>query len=325
MNEQMHKDEVAQAVESAYFWILGRQADPGGLDHHVARILRGETDYRGLREGMLSSDELKGKGAALGRAIYERDNPIETDCSQELLATMLTRIQQSWTTLGKEAAHWSVITGNEFTPENIEANLDNFYQSGSTLCHMIDCTLRRVGIDPSQLATVIDYGCGVGRITLNLAERYDAVIGVDISPEHLRLACQRAEQTSASNAEFRQILKIEDISTLPEAHLIVSFIVLQHNPPPVALSILASLLDRLRPSGVAIFQIPTFIEGYRFDPAIYMATEQPLMEIHAIPQHVLFRRFAASGCEVLEVREDMAIADMPAISQTFVVRKSRLD
>lgn len=91
----------------------------------------------------------------------------------------------------------------------------------------------------------------------------------------------------------------------------------------MAAAILARLLAGLAPGGVAIFQIPTHLDGYRFDNAEYLASAQPQMEINAIPQADIFAIVDAAGCRPLEVREDMAIADIPAVSQTFVVQRRR--
>jgi len=48
--------------------------------------------------------------------------------------------------------------------------------------------------------------------------------------------------------------------------------VLQHNPPPLIAMILARLLAGLAPGGVAYFQVPVWLPGYRFRVADLLFT-----------------------------------------------------
>src|SRR5690606_15159396 len=61
-------------------------------------------------------------------------------------------------------------------------------------------------------------------------------------------------------------------------------------PPPVSGYILKSLLDRLRPQGVAFIQIPTYIRDYHFAPIEYLdqAAKQTEMEMHPLKQSAIF-------------------------------------
>src|SRR5947207_678969 len=53
---------------------------------------------------------------------------------------------------------------------------------------------------PSPEATVLEIGCGLGRLARPLAERVGSVIGVDISPEMVRRA--RALHAGSANVRF---------------------------------------------------------------------------------------------------------------------------
>ena len=48
----------------------------------------------------------------------------------------------------------------------------------------------------------LDYGCGVGRLTLPLAERCEHVYGVDVSPSMLREAARNAARMGLPNVEW---------------------------------------------------------------------------------------------------------------------------
>jgi SAM-dependent methyltransferase len=101
-----------------------------------------------------------------------------------------------------------------------------------------------------------------------------------------------------------------------------SHIVLQHNPPPVIANVLRRMFSMLAPGGVAIFQVPTYSPGYRFNAEVYLAEpRQKNIEMHCLPQPVVFKLAAQAGCIPLEVREDLAMG-YPWISNIFVFRKS---
>jgi hypothetical protein len=82
-------------------------------------------------------------------------------------------------------------------------------------------------------------------------------------------------------------------------------------------------LAALSPGGIAIFQMPTYAPGYQFRIAEYLARDSVLdMEMHCLPQAVIFELISAAGCELLEVREDGSIGRVGQwISNTFVVRR----
>jgi SAM-dependent methyltransferase len=81
-------------------------------------------------------------------------------------------------------------------------------------------------IEPSQ--TVLDLGCGLGRLTRPLAARAKRVVALDVSAEMLA----RAQR---SNAHLDNVEWVHgDGRTLPDARVdvAVSFVVLQHVPDP---------------------------------------------------------------------------------------------
>jgi hypothetical protein len=103
-----------------------------------------------------------------------------------------------------------------------------------------------------------------------------------------------------------------------------SRIVLQHNPPPIAAMILRRALGLLAPGGLAVFQVPTHAIGYRFRVAEYVnGLGQPGgIEMHVLPQPVVFDIVRDCACEPREVLEDFSAGPSGSWnSTTFVVRK----
>jgi hypothetical protein len=86
--------------------------------------------------------------------------------------------------------------------------------------------------------------------------------------------------------------------------------------------LIGAALRSLRAGGIAIFQVPTYQEGYSFRIKDYLAQPPTLdMEMHCIPQHVVFSLIAEEHCKILEVREDGWIGRGHSISNTFVVQR----
>jgi SAM-dependent methyltransferase len=186
------------------------------------------------------------------------------------------------------------------------------------ICAILD----RAGILPSDIPRAFEFGCGVGRVTPFLAETFRQVTAADVSNSHLTLAREQTRGapnvvfTLAENAEFGMSETFD---------FWFSKIVLQHNPPPVIAMILSRALSLLAPGGVAIFQVPTYALGYRFCLHDYMAKlpDRGEIEMHVLPQPVVFNIARSAGCEVLEVLNDGAAGNPRAwTSNTFVLRKS---
>ena len=102
-------------------------------------------------------------------------------------------------------------------------------------------------------------------------------------------------------------------------------IVLQHNPPPIIRLIVGEFLRALKPGGVAFFQVPTYRAGYRFSLEAYLRNEaarHEMMEMHVLPQRVIFDVARQEGGQVLEVIEDgMTGMRSKEVSNTFLIRK----
>jgi SAM-dependent methyltransferase len=249
--------------------------------------------------------------------------PIDVNVSPELLQQLLSHVESVWQGLGEERPYWSVLTGYE--PEKFDARRkEEFYASGRLQVDLLDLALTRTGVDRKSLRTCFELGCGVGRVTTWLADRFEKVIGADISPPHIALAQEAAKERGKDNIEFLHVAKMSVLENLPPFDAFFSVISLQHSPPPVMNFVLANVLKRLSAGGVGYFQIPTQLLNYEFDAKAYLADLQSHkgMEMNALPQKALFEVIDASGCRVLEIRDDRHSA--PAkLSNTVLVQKVR--
>ena len=105
----------------------------------------------------------------------------------------------------------------------------------------------RLGADPRG-GTCVEVGCGPGRMTGALAERFDRVIGLDVSPAMLERA---REAVPNENVEFRAVSG-ERLDGVEDAiaDALVCYLVLQHLPSrQVVRSYLARVRARARAAG----------------------------------------------------------------------------
>jgi SAM-dependent methyltransferase len=119
----------------------------------------------------------------------------------------------------------------------------------------------RLGADPRH-GVCVEIGCGFGRMTGVLAERFDQVIAVDVSPKMLELA---RGNVRAGNVEFVLVsgFRLEPLDD-GVADVVVCYLVLQHLPQRrVVASYLAEFARVLSPGGQAFVQLPVLAGGWR--------------------------------------------------------------
>lgn len=102
--------------------------------------------------------------------------------------------------------------------------------------------------------TCLEVGCGDGRMTVALAARWDNVLAVDVSPEMLRRAADRA----LPNVTFRLVSGVAlDGVTDAGTDQVICYGVLQHLPTKHLIGVYLEEFARvLRPSGEAIVHLP---------------------------------------------------------------------
>ena len=159
--------------------------------------------------------------------------------------------------------------------------------------------LGRLGADASH-GVCVEVGCGPGRMTGALAERFDRVLALDVSPAMLQQA--RAAVT-APNVQFiavsGELLEGVDDGS---ADALVCYLVLQHLPARrVIESYLREFARVLAPHGEAFVQIPVLGSAGR----LWRAVRRPLVAFSRRPERgAAFRGFRLTRREL-----DRALAD----------------
>lgn len=147
----------------------------------------------------------------------------------------------------KDAFHYIASWREDWTPES-------FFQSGEEdYRHLVAGVFERAGWDPHG-KTMLELGCGAGRMTRSFAQRFAHVYAFDISTEMLGHA----------KTLFPEALGVEwilgngaDLSGLGDetVDFAFSYIVLQHMPEPAfGLRYIQEMLRVLKPGGLLLFQ-----------------------------------------------------------------------
>ena len=340
-------------VISAYRFILGREPE----NEEVITQHQSVVDVATLRLQMLRSHEFLASAPELGPAlpaasklveINLRPQTVEVGASDEQMATLLAHVAQTWASLGASEPYWSVLSHDRFRRNHIDterkssilrffrgekSTIDEFYKTSSYEISMISSLIVRCAPEFDALSAVcVEYGCGVGRLTWQLAPRFRHVLACDISENHLKAMVTWTERLRLHNVSPVQIT-VEHLAPETKPDLWYSRIVLQHNPPPLIAKILRTAFQSLNPGGLAIFQVPTYCKNYEFKISNYLREIQAhsllpfgrsaQMEMHVLPQSIIFDIAEKENMSVLEVREDNSTGDRNKfLSNLFVMRRN---
>lgn len=231
-------------------------------------------------------------------------------------AVNLARLQRNWDLLGRADPLWAIISdrtrrGGGWQPEE-------FFAVGREEVARLLADLDRLGV-PVRWGRALDFGCGAGRLTQALAERFDEVDGVDIAPSMLALA----EQHNRHGARCRYHLNArDDLALFGDASfdLACSLLVLQHLENRYARGYLAELLRVLRPGGVLVAGVPSHprptLRGLLF-ALLPNAVLNPwrrlryrhwgVMELYGLRREQVVAQLRAAGGRVVAVLPDNAL------------------
>ena len=159
----------------------------------------------------------------------------------------------------------------------------------------------RLGADPRG-GVCVEVGCGPGRMTSALAERFDSVVALDVSPEMIARA---REEVTAPNVEFR-VVSGERLDGVGDgsADVAVCYLVLQHLPARrLVCAYIRELARVLSPGGEAFVQLPVLDGGPV--PRLWRALRTPVARVSRpelrgvrLTRRELDRAIAAAGLTV---------------------------
>lgn len=154
---------------------------------------------------------------------------------------------KAWQKWGRDDPYFGVLADPRFVTAGIAARRDDFFATGETYVgHLLRRYEARFG--PLARGRALDHGCGVGRLTLPFAARFDAVVAVDVSPAMLDEAAANASRGGHGNVDFAAA---DDALGAARGRFdfVNSHLVLQHVPVRRGMPIIEALVERVAPGG----------------------------------------------------------------------------
>jgi len=162
-----------------------------------------------------------------------------------------------WEEFGRNDPYYGVLSFDVYRSTNLTPEvLQKFFATGERdITHIMQTIHANLDAHFTP-AAALDFGCGVGRLSLPLAKRSTRLVGVDISPAMLVEARKNCERYGVDNATF--VLSDDELSQVTGSFdLIVSSIVFQHIPAERGMKILEQLLAHLQEGGYMAVQLIT--------------------------------------------------------------------
>jgi len=170
-------DDVEELVRAAYRWVLGREADRGGLDGYARLIRAGELNAEGLREILLSSGEFWQNRSSRGAE--------ERSAINEIVIGATGRIVQSGPFAGMRMIDLSARGDGDIAPKLLGTYEQELHPA------LLDFATRRYD-------AIVDVGCAEGYYSIGAARLFPdtPVLAYDIEPEALDILMQLARENS---------------------------------------------------------------------------------------------------------------------------------
>jgi 2-polyprenyl-3-methyl-5-hydroxy-6-metoxy-1,4-benzoquinol methylase len=229
----------------------------------------------------------------------------------------MSKHKDIWEDYAVNDAYFAVSTFDKFRSKNIDEKAKaEFFDSGRVHVDEIWSELENAFDTKIYPKRAIDYGCGVGRILLPMAERCEKVTGVDISPSMMAETMRNAEAKGLQNVQVQSAdeFMMTDSDTYDFLH---SYIVLQHIDPSIGYAIIRKLVERLAPEGFGMLHV-TFKDPassfqrfrfkiYRDVPGVHRmmnlvrGIKERLMPMYEYDRAKIMQILDENGCEVNKI------------------------
>jgi SAM-dependent methyltransferase len=163
-------------------------------------------------------------------------------------------LARNWEVFGEDDPLFAVLS--DPTKHGGKWEVDDFFASGRA---HVEKLFRQLDGVPFESDACLDFGCGVGRLTIPLSARFTRTVGVDVA----RSMIDRARRFGRQNERLEFVVnRHPDLRPFRDAtfDFVYSCLVLQHMPPDVALRYIGEFFRVSRPGGLVVFQVPA--EGF---------------------------------------------------------------
>lgn len=221
---------------------------------------------------------------------------------------------RAWEKWGSQEPYYAVLTHDQYRSARFnDSGRESFFRSGvDQTSSVLDSYTRLLG-DAAQFGSALDFGCGVGRLTIPLSGHFKTVCSVDVSQSMLDEAQRNCELFGVRNVRLARAPDFMQENN-PQFDLVLSFLVFQHIRPHRGEAILTKLLSRLAPGGMAAIQL-TYTDRLEEEVLAWLRnriylrrgwwllTDKPWvapMEMHPYSLSRVFSIFESQGLSSLE-------------------------
>jgi 2-polyprenyl-3-methyl-5-hydroxy-6-metoxy-1,4-benzoquinol methylase len=303
----------------------------GGVATHEGR----EPDIR-RGPSQLRDERARGHLHAAGLARHEEDEvePDVAHAAQDATTTRVYNPGEQWERFGATDPYYGVYSVDAYRQENLDADARRtFFASGEEHVDTVLATVRRLARPDFAPRSVLDHGCGVGRLVVPFAGRAERVVGVDVAPSMLAEARRNCAERGLHNVELVTADRLAGLA--PEFDLVHSFIVLQHIPQRQGLEVFERLTALVAPGGVGYVHVPIASPGLlarahtavtRTVPYAYNVVNvlrgrpwsYPHMQMNVYRLNALASRLVRQGFDVLHTAFDRGTGSGGYVSATLV-------
>lgn len=165
-------------------------------------------------------------------------------------------IDSDWQAWGSRDPYFAVLAVPKYRSVNLTPELKReFFASGKQAAEIVLERCRSY-LDPNFAPQrILDFGCGVGRISIPFAAVAEEVVAMDIAEGMLSEALRNCVEYGRKNVTL--VLSDDSLSQAPgQFDLVHSCLVLQHVEIPRGRILFKALVDKVRPGGCGVIQLP---------------------------------------------------------------------
>ncbi len=157
-----------------------------------------------------------------------------------------------WESFATREPYFAVFTDPRFRSANRTPNNEReFFDSGELLVESMFYTIRQSLTRDFAPESILEFGCGPGRLAIPFARRAGSITAVDRSPAMLDAARHEAAKRTVVNIDFRPAG--EFFATPRKFDLVNCYHVFQRLPPAGGLVLFRKLLDCIGSGGIGAF------------------------------------------------------------------------
>lgn len=155
----------------------------------------------------------------------------------------------AWEKYGETDPYFGVCTEDIYKTANLtEDSLKVFFDSGkSHVDHVVD-VFSNILKTETKFNSILDFGCGTGRLVIPFASAASEVTGIDVSKSMLEEAKKHINALGLNNIELLNSNSL-DILQGKKYDLVHTFIVLQHIPVSAGYRLIYLLLEAINSGG----------------------------------------------------------------------------